>query len=50
LLLSDLWALLHKKMIARDAGADVATLTDEDVLDKYPLPENIDFRMSAKKK
>jgi len=49
LLLSDLWALLHRKLIARDTGAGLDSITDDDALSRYPLPENIDFRMSAKK-
>jgi len=49
LLLSDLWALLHRKMIAAETGADEAGLSDDEVFAKYPLPENIDFRMSGGK-
>ena len=50
LLLSDLWVLLHKKILVRDTGADESQISDDEALERYPLPESIDFRMSAKKK
>ena len=48
-LLSDLWTLLHRKMIAREQRVDESAVTDAEALGKYPLPENIDFRMSGAK-
>jgi len=50
LLLSDLWVLLHKKMMAQETGAGLDSISDDDALAQYPLPEHIDFRMSAKQK
>jgi len=45
-LLSDLWILLHKKRIVQiDNIADETTIADADVLARYPLPADIDFRM-----
>lgn len=42
---SNLWISLYKKQIAADEGIDESSVTKEYVLDKYPIPYEINFGM-----
>jgi len=46
-LLSDLWIQLHKKMLIRKEGAEDNAELEKRVLKEFPLPKNLDFRMST---
>ncbi|MBQ2279124.1 MAG: hypothetical protein II333_11185, partial [Clostridia bacterium] len=43
---SAIWLDLYRKIIARDETRDGADITDAEVFEKYPIPHEIDFRMS----
>lgn len=43
--LSAIWCELYKKIMSSDEGILIDTITDEQVLEKYPLPFELDFRM-----
>lgn len=43
--LSAIWQELYAKVIAKDKGVDVSTVSEREVFEKYPLFEELDFRM-----
>jgi tetratricopeptide (TPR) repeat protein len=43
---SAIWLDLYRKIIARDENRDGADIPDAEVFEKYPIPHEIDFRMS----
>ena len=43
--LSNIWIMLYKRQMAKELGGDVDSISDKTVLEKYPLPLEIDFRM-----
>ena len=45
LALSELWISLHTKIMSKETGAKESSITPEMVLEKYPLPKHLDFRM-----
>lgn len=47
--LSNIWVMLKKRIMAKESGAAVCDISDGDVLEKYPLPYSMDFRMHPKK-
>jgi len=42
---SNIWVMLYKREMATELECDISEITDEQVLEKYPLPFEIDFRM-----
>ncbi|MBQ7311997.1 MAG: hypothetical protein IJW81_00250 [Clostridia bacterium] len=43
---SAIWLDLYRKIIARDEQRDGADIADAEIFEKYPIPQEIDFRMS----
>ena len=43
---SAIWLELYRNIIARDEQRDGADITDAEIFEKYPIPQEIDFRMS----
>ena len=43
--ISQLWIELYRQILGRDRGVDSANIADSDVLQEYPLPYKLDFRM-----
>ncbi len=43
---SAIWLEVYRKVIARDEQRDAADITDAEIFEKYPIPQEIDFRMS----
>lgn len=43
--ISQLWVELYRKILARDNNVSAADIPDAEVLQKYPLPYKLDFRM-----
>ena len=43
---SALWLELYRKVIARDEQREAADIADAEIFEKYPIPQEIDFRMS----
>lgn len=43
--LSSIWVEIYTEVLAKERGVDASSLTAEDVLSFYPLPESLDFRM-----
>ncbi len=43
--LSAIWADIYRQVVAKELGVDPATVTDEQALEKYPLPYTLDYRM-----
>ena len=43
--ISNIWIELYRCEISKTTGRDAAEITDKEVLEKYPLPYSIDFRM-----
>ncbi len=43
--LSAIWTELYAKILAKERGVDYQTLSDKEVLEAYPLPYELDFRM-----
>lgn len=42
--ISHYWVELHERILARDEGIPLGTLRDEEILKRYPLPKEMDFR------
>ena len=42
--ISHYWVELHQRILARDKGIPLGTLSDAEVLEYYPLPKEMDFR------
>ena len=43
--ISQLWIELYRKILARDTDCSAVEFTDAAVLEQYPLPYTLDFRM-----
>lgn len=43
---SAIWLEVYRKVIARDEQRDAVDITDAEIFEKYPIPQEIDFRMS----
>lgn len=43
---SAIWLEVYRKVIARDENRDEKTITDAEIYEKYPIPQEIDFRMN----
>ncbi len=43
---SAIWLELYRKIIARDEQRDGADIADAEIFEKYPIPQEIDFRMN----
>lgn len=43
--ISQLWIELYRLILARDKGVSVEDITEDAVLESYPLPYELDFRM-----
>ena len=43
--ISQLWIELYRQILCRDRGVSPEELTDSVVLQEYPLPYKLDFRM-----
>ena len=43
--LSTIWCDLYRRIIARDEHRDEGTIDDREILEKYPIPYALDFRM-----
>jgi tetratricopeptide (TPR) repeat protein len=44
-LLSDIWIQLHKRMLVKNENAADDDMLEQRVLERYPLPKKLDFRM-----
>ncbi len=42
---SNIWIMLYRKALAKLKNIDEADISDEEVLEAYPLPKDIDFRL-----
>lgn len=42
--ISHYWVELHERILAREEGIALGTLSDEEILKRYPLPKEMDFR------
>ena len=40
-----IWCELYRRIIAKDEGRGCDEITEKEILDKYPLPYELDFRM-----
>lgn len=43
--ISNIWVLIYKRKIALTENRDLDSISDEEVLTKYPLPYELDFRL-----
>lgn len=43
--ISNVWVMLYKRELAQTLGKDISQISDTQVLEKYPLPLEIDYRM-----
>lgn len=43
--LSSIWVEIYTEILAREKGVNASSLTKDEVLTAYPLPESLDFRM-----
>ena len=42
---SNIWVQIHKRKLAKETSKNIDEITDKEVLQKYPVPYKIDFRM-----
>ncbi len=42
---SNVWVLIYKRKMAKAENRSIDDITDEEVLEKYPIPYEIDFRL-----
>lgn len=42
---SGIWVELYRKELAKTSSRPLSEITDQEVLDKFPLPYSMDFRM-----
>ena len=47
---SNVWVMLKKRIMAKESGKNIDDISDFDVLDEYPIPYSIDFRMHPQKR
>ena len=43
--LSNIWVGIYAQILAKECGVNVDSLSTEEVLEAYPIPGEIDFRM-----
>ena len=43
--ISAIWLELYRRIIASDEGREYEKITEKEVLEKYPIPYKLDFRM-----
>ena len=43
--LSSIWVEIYTEILAREKGVNASSMTKDEVLTAYPLPESLDFRM-----
>ena len=44
--LAKIWLEVYKRRIAADEQRTLEEIADEEVLDRYPIPYELDFRMN----
>ncbi len=42
---SNIWVQIHKRKLAKETSKNIDEISDKEVLQKYPVPYKIDFRM-----
>ena len=45
--LSNIWVGIYAQILAKERGVNVDSLSTEEVLGAYPLPDEIDFAITA---